>query len=316
MHYLSIMPEFEYSKLRKWGSGQATDGHIWEYLGSFSLGPIDEPGGRIMGDTTTLWVMEVFELWKHTGDEDFLQEMYPIAKKAMYWQIQNAAEIGLPWHLVCTYDIIDFDQYNTTTFNSFLHLGMMQAMIRMATHLNDDQVVTDATNAFTRGQQAINTYLWNSTLNYFRAYTGGDAIMADCLYGQVVAHHHGLGWLMPEQQLTSHLQAELKYNGNPYGLTVVTGRHEPPPMNRSLYNAPTLRQQQAYPMMEYWSNRLGVDTQDDTCWMGAGPDWSYLAITLGTQGPTGTNLTAALDQHSVRWKIGVVDYMIYGILLV
>lgn len=303
LHYLSVMPEFEYSKLRKWGSGQAKDGHIYEYLGSFGLGPIDVPGGRTMGDTTSLWVVEILEVWRHTADEDFLQEMWPIAKNAMYWQINNAAEIGLPWHLVCTYDIIDFDQYNTTTFNSFLHLAMMQAMIQMGTHLGDNQVVTDAQAAFTRGQNAINTYLWNSTSNYFRAYTGGDAIMADCLYGQVVAHHHGLGWLMPETQLKSHLIAELQYNGNPYGLTVVTGRHTPPPTPSSssstegtvIVNEPTLRQKQAYPSMMYWSNRLGIDTQDDTNWMGAGPDWSYLAVTLGTQGPTGTNLTAALD---------------------
>ncbi len=91
---------------------------------------------------------------------------------------------------------------------------MMQAAIELGTHLGDTQVVADATAAFTRAQGAINSLLWNSTLNYFRAYTGGDAIMGDCLYGQVVGHHHGLGWLMPQEQLAQHLAAELKYNGN------------------------------------------------------------------------------------------------------
>jgi hypothetical protein len=100
--YLWVLPEFELSKLRRWGAGQATDGHIWEYLGSFGLGPLDVPGGRIMGDTTSLWVVEVLEVWRNTGDEDFLQEMWPTAQQALAWMVSNAQEIGLPWHLVCT----------------------------------------------------------------------------------------------------------------------------------------------------------------------------------------------------------------------
>ena len=36
--YLWLMPEFEVSKMVKWASGQAADGHLPEYLGSFNLG--------------------------------------------------------------------------------------------------------------------------------------------------------------------------------------------------------------------------------------------------------------------------------------
>ena len=32
-----------------------------EYLGAFGLGPFDTPGGRTMGDTTTLWAVELYE---------------------------------------------------------------------------------------------------------------------------------------------------------------------------------------------------------------------------------------------------------------
>lgn len=47
--YLWLFPEFEAQKLRKWATGQGSDGHIQEYLGSFGLGPLDVPGGRTMG---------------------------------------------------------------------------------------------------------------------------------------------------------------------------------------------------------------------------------------------------------------------------
>jgi hypothetical protein len=246
-------------------------------------------------------VMEVLEMWRNTADEDFLQEMWPTVKNALYWQIKVASAIGLPLHLVCTYDIIDFDQYNSTTFNSFLHLAMMRAGLELAQHVGDTQTAADVSASFTRAQSALNALLWNSTYSYFRAYTGGEAIMADCLYGQMVAHHHGLGWLMPEAQINSHLAAELKYNGNPYGLTVVTGRSTPPPQAEGEAEvgaggaaATTLRARQAAGGMALWKERLGVDTRDDTCWMGAGPDWSYVAIALGAQF-TGGDLTAALE---------------------
>lgn len=315
--YLWLLPEFELSKMRKWGSGQATDGHIWEYLGSFSLGPLDQPGGRTMGDTTTLWVMELLELWHNTGDEDFLLEMWPIAKRAVYWQIQEASQIGLPWHLVCTYDIIDFDQYNSTTFNSFLHMAMMKAAIVLAGHLGDNQTASDAQAALVRAQGAVQTWLWNSSMNYYRAYIGGDAIMADCLYGQMVAHHHGLGWLADQSQIGQHLTAELKFNGNEFGLTVVTGRHTAPPAD----GAVTRRQQQAASGMQYWSDRLGVDTQDDTVWEGGGPDWSYLALVMDpATSPTAGNITAALDparRSMENWRSRLNDlWNIAGLRLV
>ena len=88
--YLWVMPFFETSKMREWASGQAGDGHIQvcdgnilfcslhsaltfclssrsskqEYLGDFGVGPIDVPGGRTMGDVTTVWILELLELYK------------------------------------------------------------------------------------------------------------------------------------------------------------------------------------------------------------------------------------------------------------
>lgn len=113
--YLWLMPDFEAQKLRKWGSGQAPDGHIPEFLGPFGVGPFDVPGGRIMGDTTTLWVVELFELWRSTGDAALLAELYPTAVLALGWLMGNAAPLGLPERLYCTYDILWLDGYNTTT---------------------------------------------------------------------------------------------------------------------------------------------------------------------------------------------------------
>lgn len=105
---LWLTPQFEVQKLRKWASGQVLpDGYIQEFLGPFGQGPFDVPGGRIMGDTTSLWLLELLEVWRHTGDDALLQELWPTAMGAVAWAINNTLPTGgLPFEVYCSYDIL------------------------------------------------------------------------------------------------------------------------------------------------------------------------------------------------------------------
>ena len=120
------------------------------------------------------------------------------------------------------------ERYNTTTFNGVLHIAAMAAGQVMAGIVGDGATAAAAAAARARAVDAMTgPLMWNSTLGFFRAYTGGNAIMADCLYGQQVALAHGLGWLLPQDMISKHLAAEALYNANEFGLTVVKGRNEP-----------------------------------------------------------------------------------------
>ena len=270
--YIWAAPRFEISKFREYARGQYKDGHIPEFLGDFGLGPLDNTGGRTMADTTTLWVTELYEFWINTADVTLLNELWPAARAAVGWLISAAAQIGLPWHLVCTYDILVLEAYNTTTYNSFLHMLAMAAGRELATVVGDTATASAASAALARAQGAVENLLWNSTYSYLRAYTGGDAVMSDALYGQEIALHHGLEWFFDKAKLSAHLAAELKYNGNPYGLTTITGRHEPPPLagKHAASRARALA-------------RAGVDTEDDTIWLQAAPTWSVMALRLAKE---------------------------------
>jgi len=274
--YLWLMPQFEQSKMKKWASGQASDGHLPEYLGSFGLGPFDQPGGRTMADTTTIWLLELLELYRHTGDVSMLAELYPTAVGAVKWQIGASKQLGLPYGLVCTYDILDLQQYPTTTFNGFLHLAAMRAGSVLAGLVGDNATAALADAAFERGMAAMTSLLWNTTYNYFRAYTTGDAIMPDCMYGQMLALEHGLGYLVDDPaKLSQQLAAEVKYNQNQYGFTVLTGRSSPPPLKQAARSSPRLAR-----VLDSLLG-LGVDTRDDVDWLGAAPTWSFIALWLG-----------------------------------
>ena len=174
-----------------------------------------------MGDTTSLWVIEQYEFFKNTGNKDSLASYYSIITKALHWMIDNANvndNQGLPYKLPCSYDIIAFDQYNATTFNSMIYLAALRAGEEIAKVMNDYQNELVYQAAFKIGQNQIYKLLWNDTENYFRAYIGNgedgnNALMSDCLYGVMVAHYNGLGFLVDEDKLRQHLIAELRLNG-------------------------------------------------------------------------------------------------------
>ena len=65
--------------------GGASDGHVYECLAGFGHGPLDKPAGRYMGDTSTLFVLELYELYRNTGNTSFMTSVWPGAVKAIHW---------------------------------------------------------------------------------------------------------------------------------------------------------------------------------------------------------------------------------------
>lgn len=82
-----------------------------------------------MGDVTSMFITYLLELYTWSSDNstrDLIKELWPIAKLAAQWQM-NVSIDNLPTCLVCTYDILDLDQYKFATFNSVFHLLAMKA---------------------------------------------------------------------------------------------------------------------------------------------------------------------------------------------
>ena len=190
-----------------------------------------------MGDVTTVWTLHVYELYQHMAagnnadTANYLSQLWPTIQNGLRWQLNqcnNPQAMGLPYALVCTYDIEELEKFPTTTYNSFLHLAMMKAVMKMATVMNDTITYQLAEQAFNTGLTSMHNQLWNSTAGCFRAYSQVDElpIMSDCLYGIQIATSLGLGllWDGPTTDLLSHLAVEIERNLDAYGLQVLTGR--------------------------------------------------------------------------------------------
>ena len=261
--YILYFPDTEKNKLRQHAANQITDGpdsgKLNEYLAPGCIGGVSSwyngAGGRDMGDVTSLFIAEIWEMYAWTGDMNFTKAMYPHVVHAMEWQIRRSPD-GLPIHLVSTYDIVALDQFVYTTFNSVLHLLAMRATMRLAEAFRDNATYQTAAAAYNNGSVLLQSLLWNNASRYYQSFwdtdtDGSHVVFADSLYGQVVSWTLGLGDLLPRDQMVDHLYGEERYNDSPYGLIVQTG-------------------------LEDRNN-----TQDNAIWMGGSQDWTTAAIRLG-----------------------------------
>ena len=62
----------------------------------------DQPEGRVMADSTSMFIMYVLELLRWDGDAQTLQLYYPTVKRAAEWQMNVSATFGVPLKLETT----------------------------------------------------------------------------------------------------------------------------------------------------------------------------------------------------------------------
>lgn len=138
-------------------------------------GPLDQPGGRLMGDTTTLFVLELYEILLETGNMTFVQSMWPSAKRAIEWCMKNANGddmYGLPQYLTTTYDHFQFERHQAVTYNAHVYQAALSAAIKLAQAVQDVDAVQTLQASLAVSQEAVvDNRLWNSTSRFFRCHT-------------------------------------------------------------------------------------------------------------------------------------------------
>lgn len=94
--------------------------------------------------------------------------------------------------------------------------------------VGNDSIAATCQSALLRGQAVIDAALWVESTggngSYYAAVQGvPGSLMADCLYGQVLAYTAGLGSVVNVTKAAEHLRTERERNDTPFGLRVVTG---------------------------------------------------------------------------------------------
>lgn len=214
-----------------------------EYKNSFNCGPLGKEGAlnfRVMiplGVESPLWhaasdgqlggVVQLYRDWRLTGDEAYLRELWPSAKRALEfaWVQWDRDRDGL----------VDGDQHNTYDINfqgpnpltQFFYLAGLRAGEEISRHLGDLATADEYRRLCESGRELTEQRLFNG--EFFvqeRAYDDasapkyqhGKGCLSDQLFGQLSATVAGLGDLVDPALVTKALQAMYRHNfKNPLG---------------------------------------------------------------------------------------------------
>jgi non-lysosomal glucosylceramidase len=166
-------------------------------------------------------VLKAYREHQMSADNTFLKRNWPRIKKALLFSISRDENddglIEVSQHN--TYDI-NFEGANT--FVGSLYLAALRAGEEMAREMGDDQFAKRCRRIFESGAWLSTERLWNGEyfiqrvdLKKYPKDQYGEGCLSDQLFGQGWAHHLGLGYIYPAENVRKALESVWKYNWAP-----------------------------------------------------------------------------------------------------
>lgn len=165
--YTQLFPELDETELRIFarcqdlvptGDGQLPhfDGNIHEVIGNPNVGY----GVTGWPDLSCSWVMQVLKLYRWTGDEKLLDDLWPHVKRALAW-LKSADRDGdnIP-EGGSTYDYEALPP-GAFIYNASCYLGALRAGMAMARARNDAALEKSYADQFRATQESVMKSLWN-----------------------------------------------------------------------------------------------------------------------------------------------------------
>jgi len=163
-------------------------------------------------------ILKVYREWLLSGDDEFLQKLWPYVKKTLHyawkkWDPDMDGVMESDQHN--TYDI---EFYGANTMMGSLYLGALKAAANMAKYLGDKDYEIYL-KLFKKGSRKLDTLTWNGEYyeqiydeRHINRYQYGKGCLSDQLIGQWLSHLLNLGYLLPEKHVKKALQSIMKYN--------------------------------------------------------------------------------------------------------
>jgi non-lysosomal glucosylceramidase len=207
----------------------------WFVYGQYSsTSPGLKPPSMHWKDLPSRFVQEAHAYWKYTGDDKFLREVYPAAKKTLaYLATFDKNGNGLPESTGAdtSYDALSLK--GASTYVAGLYIGALEAMNEMALATGEtaDARLYAALAAKARAQ--AEAVLWVEDEGYYKLDVKGPfsrALMADALNGQRYAEVNGLPDVLDRGRMARHLekvyqQNVLGFENGRYGAVNVVAEH-------------------------------------------------------------------------------------------
>lgn len=216
-HYYSLFfPELDASELLQFARAQAEDGGIQHDLGYGHL----EQRGRASGwpDLSSSLAIQTLKLYQLTGDEAFLDEMYPHCVRALLeWQLSRDTDNDGIANISGVGNTFDSEKFEgTSAYIATVWLAALLALEEMARRRGDSTTQARAREAFTRARQSAIDELWNGSYfaNYYDVNRGlrSDNSHFSQLAGEFYSLLLGLGYCYGEDYALTAQRSVLRLN--------------------------------------------------------------------------------------------------------
>lgn len=185
-------------------------------------------------------IMKMYREWQLSGDDEFLDELWPNVKKALEFSwIAGGWDDDMDGVMDgCQHNTMDVEYYGPNPQMELWYLGALRAAEEMAKYQNDKEFAEKCHSLFEKGSKWTDENLFNGEY-YIQIiqpptkddtiargltssmgakdrsdpdYQLGEGCLVDQLVGQYMAHILDLGYLVKEENLKTTLGSILKYN--------------------------------------------------------------------------------------------------------
>jgi non-lysosomal glucosylceramidase len=164
-------------------------------------------------------VVRLYREWKLSGDDAFLEELWPAARRALdfaftAWDADGDFVLDSQQHN--TYDI---EFYGENSLANSMFFAALRAGAEMAEHVGDIETAKRWSEAAAVGSARMDELLYNGEYYVQRTddvdehrYQYGTGCLSDQLLGQTLAHLTGLGHVLPAEHVRSAVAAVYRHN--------------------------------------------------------------------------------------------------------
>ncbi|MHB1318657.1 MAG: GH116 family glycosyl-hydrolase [Anaerolineae bacterium] len=164
-------------------------------------------------------LLKLYRDWKLCGDDAYLRELWPAAKKALEYAWSQWDPDGDGVMTGIQHNTYDIEFYGANTMMGTFYLGALRAAEEMARYLGDTESAERYRHVYEQGQARLESTLYNGEyyVQQFEPelalkYQYGEGCLSDHLIGQWFAHVVGLGYVLEPEHVRSALTAIFEHN--------------------------------------------------------------------------------------------------------
>jgi len=164
-------------------------------------------------------ILKTYREYRQSGDEEFLEELWPSVKRAFEYGFATWDENGDGMLEGRQWNTYDLNYWGKTTYTTGLYLAALRAGEKMAEVTGDVELAADCRQRYEKGYQVVDDELFDG--EYYiqdvdeEAHPEmqyGKGCLTDQLFGQWWAHALDLGHILPKEHVASALMAIYRYN--------------------------------------------------------------------------------------------------------